>query len=862
MGSRPPDDAPAPSRPPTFPLIVALPLAIGIAVALGVGLTASRLALPMSETAFALAAVAVGYLGVERQRLRRDARALAVAVPLGVTALAALGHVAYQAHAAGHTGAALLGHLAMFVAIAALVVALLHEHVRRARTQDDRMHRLHGLHEAAHALVSSLDPHETVRTVASRALSVSGASVVVLYRAERHVGGVVPAAHAAAAASELTGVLQASGAAAIAARALAERRAIALADGVVNGPLVDQVPDDLRGHGIRAAVAIPLVSRDADASGVVAAFYREPRAPLGDDLDLLAAFGTLAAVALDNARSFDELALKARHDATLQAFGQRLLQVTTETAVLEDAVTVAHDLMDAPLVSAFLLDAKGAALDLVAGHGWAAGTVGATSVARSAESLLGHACLRCEAIDAEDLGNDPRFTMPPHLVAHAVRAGLVMPIALNDQPVGVLAAFYRAPHRFSDEERRVLASLAHQTVLAIDRVRLYVELQANLARLRETQAQLIQADKLTALGTLLSGMAHELNNPLSTIQLSVQLMKRQPLSDHVRRRMDAVEEECERASRIIKDLLIFARRKPPERRAVDLNRVIKGVLTLQGPELELNKIRIASDLAPLPPIMADGHQLQQVFLNLFTNARHAMTTAHGRGQLAIRTRQDNGHVVVEVQDDGPGIPAEHLGRIFDPFFTTKGTGEGTGLGLSLSIGIVQAHGGTMTAENLPEGGARFIVRLPVNEAPRTPARAVRASDTPVPRRRGRVLLVDDEAKLRATLTEVFTALGHTVAAVGTGRGALEALDRSEFDVIALDMRLPDVDGMTVWQGILARNGSLASRVLFMTGDTMSPETQRFLHESGRPVLMKPFTIDRIERMVDQMLAETPPGAVR
>jgi CheY-like chemotaxis protein len=339
-------------------------------------------------------------------------------------------------------------------------------------------------------------------------------------------------------------------------------------------------------------------------------------------------------------------------------------------------------------------------------------------------------------------------------------------------------------------------------------------------------------------------------------------MKRQPLSDHVRRRMEAVEEECERASRIIKDLLIFARRRPPERRAVDLNRVIKGVLTLQGPELELNKIRIASDLAPLPPIMADGHQLQQVFLNLFTNARHAMTTAHGRGQLSIRTHQDDGHVVVEVEDDGPGIPAEHLGRIFDPFFTTKGTGEGTGLGLSLSIGIVQAHGGTMAAENPPAGGARFTVRLPVNATPRVGDHAVRVTDTPVPRRRGRVLLVDDEAKLRATLTEVFTALGHTVSAVGTGRGALEQLDRSEFDVIALDMRLPDVDGMAVWQGIVARNGNLASRVLFMTGDTMSPETQHFLHETGRPVLMKPFTIDRIERMIDQMLAATPPGAVR
>src|SRR5207245_1507788 len=198
----------------------------------------------------------------------------------------------------------------------------------------------------------------------------------------------------------------------------------------------------------------------------------------------------------------------------------------------------------------------------------------------------------------------------------------------------------------------------------------------------------IQADKLTALGTLLSGMAHELNNPLSTIQLSVQLMKRHELPDPIKKRMDAVEEECERASRIIRDLLVFARRKPPERRRVDVNKVINGLLSLQAPEFELNRIRVVRELDALPLIMADPHQLQQVFLNLFTNARYAMKSARGEGTLTVRSARHGADVVVHVEDDGPGIPAEHVGRIFDPFFTTKGAGEGTGLGLSLSIGIV------------------------------------------------------------------------------------------------------------------------------------------------------------------------------
>jgi two-component system NtrC family sensor kinase len=365
----------------------------------------------------------------------------------------------------------------------------------------------------------------------------------------------------------------------------------------------------------------------------------------------------------------------------------------------------------------------------------------------------------------------------------------------------------------------------------------------------------MQADKLKALGTLLSGMAHELNNPLSTIQLSVQLMKRQhSLPDALRRRLDAMEAECDRASRIIRDLLVFARRKPPERRLTDLNEVLRASLALQAPDFDLSKIRVASELSATPPILADAHQLQQVLLNLLSNATHAMKAHAGRGLLTVRSMRQGSEVVIQVEDDGPGIPAEHLGRVFDPFFTTKGAGEGTGLGLSLSIGIIEAHGGRMAADNIPGRGARFTLRLPIGEGTETtvaPPAAV-ASGT----RRASVLVVDDEDRLRSILTEVLTTLGHSVEEAATGTQAMEKLGTGRYDLVMLDLRLPDVDGYAVWQWLLDRDPALTSRVVFMTGDTMSVETQEFLQGSGRPVLTKPLSIDRVRAIVDEVLAAT------
>jgi signal transduction histidine kinase len=749
-----------------------------------------------------------------------------------------------------------LAGLARPLGVGLIFVGLLREQVWLYREARARQRDLEGLHGAGQALVRSLDAREIVQTIATKAVEVLGADGAILFRLDGTTQTVRAVSRAGSISQQLVTGLELPVGQGASGLAVARRQPAWTSNLQVDYtlPFPDAIRARLRQDGLKAVIAIPLLVQSGEVFGALAVFFRNEREFREADVELLSAFGAQASVAIENARSFEQLALKAKNDETLHDFCQRLLEATEEERILQDAVRTTRDLLGAPCVGVFLFDAKTHGLRLEAGVGWQPGTVGTVTITPSNESFAGYTFVHKEIVQVEDLAGEDRFLVPAHLVAHGVRAGIDVPLGVRDQPIGVLAAYYQAAHRFSDEESRALTSLAYQTALALDKVRLHAELQRNLQRLQETQAQLIQADKLKALGTLLSGMAHELNNPLSTIQLSVQLLKRQHvLPDPVRARLDVVEEECERAARIIRELLVFARRKPPERRRVDINEVTRAALTLQGPEFELRGIRMATDLSPLPPVWGDAHQLQQVFLNVFSNATHAMKTVPGGGVLTVRSREVGGVVVIEVEDEGPGIPPEDLPRVFDPFFTTKGVGEGTGLGLSLSIGIVEAHGGTMQLENIPGAGVRVTFRLPLGDG----QESEETDDVSATGGRGaRILVVEDEAPLRALLVELLTGLGHAVDEAATGQAGLRHLERGMYDLIALDLKLPDTDGKAIWRWLRTHHPQLAARVMFMTGDTMSPETEKFLQETGCPVLSKPLAIDQISRMVAAILAAT------
>jgi len=375
---------------------------------------------------------------------------------------------------------------------------------------------------------------------------------------------------------------------------------------------------------------------------------------------------------------------------------------------------------------------------------------------------------------------------------------------------------------------------------------------------RDLYGQLLQAEKMAALGQTISGVAHELNNPLATIlSWSERLSQTTPLDPAVRRGLDVILSEAERAARIVRNLLTFARKRQTTRSMVDINQVVRETLGLRAYEQRLSNITVIQALsAGLPQVFADGHQVQQVLLNLVINAEQAMLGASGRGVLVVRTWHDAEHevVVLEINDDGPGIPGDVQPKVFDPFFTTKEVGTGTGLGLTVAYAIVQEHGGRIRLESHPGSGTSFYVELPIIGA-QLPLRATRRRpDGAEPVAGAVILVVEDETALAAVVAECLRDAGYLVEQAADGEEALARIDGRRFDLVVCDLKMPRLDGRAFHRQLAARAPELAKRVIFVTGDVAGTDAEGFLQESGCRWLAKPFRLGDLLHAVREGLA--------
>jgi PAS domain S-box-containing protein len=378
------------------------------------------------------------------------------------------------------------------------------------------------------------------------------------------------------------------------------------------------------------------------------------------------------------------------------------------------------------------------------------------------------------------------------------------------------------------------------------------EAEAELVRQRE---RLHQNEKLSALGELLAGVAHELNNPLSILVGQAVMLQEKAESEEVASRAGRIATAGDRCARIVKTFLAMARQDPSDPSAVAIGDVIENALEVTAYSLRSSGIELTLDMSDdLPPVMADGDQLVQVFTNLIVNAEHAMHDLDGRRKLHISAahRPETGFVAVTVRDNGGGVPEDVKSRIFEPLYTTKGIGAGTGMGLALCHRIIEGHGGSIELQSDNNAGATFVVCLP--HAIVTSAALRPDSEVESPATRYSVLVVDDEADVGETIADVLEHVGHEVTVVGTGREALQQIGEQRFDVILSDVRMPELDGPALYRELQSIDPELPNSLAFITGDTLSPRVREFLDSSGRPYLEKPIlpqdARDLVSRLMD------------
>jgi two-component system NtrC family sensor kinase len=543
-----------------------------------------------------------------------------------------------------------------------------------------------------------------------------------------------------------------------------------------------------QGFEADAAAAVPLRSHGSVIGTLIITDPREG-VLVPEDLRLLSTLATHAAVVIANARFF-EMVRRAKE------------QWETAFDALSEGIAVVDDEGHVRRLNRALASLLGAPVQTVIGM-------------RLGEALLGNPGVLRDLLAATRRGE-----RPAPLVARSERLR---------RTVRVNAA--RIPG----------AETENSIVVMVEDV---TEQQA-------LETQLVQTEKLAAVGQLVSGVAHELNNPLTSIAgLSEFLLEQKELGKKDRGHLQVIHEQAERAGRIVRNLLTFARKGSTERVPVDLNDVIRRTLQLTAYELKMKDVTVERELSgALPEVLGDRHGLQQVVLNLVTNAAQAVAEnpRERRREITITTWFD-GHVHLRVADTGPGIPDELAASVFTPFFTTKEPGKGTGLGLSITYSIVASHGGQITLEpRNPRGGAAFRVDFPPAPADAVRPELTPVHGTPVPNAssgvKRTILLVDADPAVQRTIKALFSGDGHDVEIAGDPKHALDLALRGGFDLVITDARAmaPGKRGTLLAEELVARMPALRERIIVATGD-VRPATEETLARLGVRYVRKPFNL--------------------
>ncbi|HEY7098364.1 MAG TPA: GAF domain-containing protein [Terriglobales bacterium] len=425
----------------------------------------------------------------------------------------------------------------------------------------------------------------------------------------------------------------------------------------------------------------------------------------------------------------------------------------------------------------------------------------------------------------------------------------------KDKPMGLMGISNREARQYTNNDENLLVAIGRQLATTIEKVRLYEETCRAYEDLRRTQEQLLQSEKMSAVGQLISGVAHELNNPLTAILGYAQLLESEGLADRAADYVKKLFKQAQRTHRVVQNLLSFARQRKPQKQQVEIRRVLEETLALRDYDLKVNDIEQERDFEEsIPTVIADPHQLEQVFLNVINNAVDAMLEEGKGGSLKVRIYAKDGHVYTEFRDSGPGI--KELNRIFDPFYTTKSVGKGTGLGLSICYGIIKEHGGDITAHNRSEGGAIVEIRLPAA------AQAALANPEIHPPKRelaveGRILLVEDEEAVLEFERDVLAGAGARVVTLMNAEEVKNRLKSERFDAIIINGKMPgNWDAGEIHRWLCDNAAGMEKHVLFTFSNLAEPEIRAFLNHHNIPYLVKPFEVADLISQARRLLVKT------
>jgi len=431
-------------------------------------------------------------------------------------------------------------------------------------------------------------------------------------------------------------------------------------------------------------------------------------------------------------------------------------------------------------------------------------------------------------------------------------AAYIVVLWSKDCVIGGLVIGSRTQREFSPADVNLLIAVGSQISSAIERSILYEESRQAYENLRRTQEQLLHSEKLAAVGQLISGVAHELNNPLTAILGYSQLLTSSgQMGQQGVEYADKLYKQAQRTHRIVQNLLSFARQHKPERVPVQINQALEETLALRDYDLRMHNVRVHLDLAEnLPVTSADPHQLQQVFLNMVNNAVDAVLEHSKEGDLWVRTGINGDRLFIEFTDSGPGV--KDSSRVFDPFYTTKPVGKGTGLGLSICYGIITEHGGTIRVRNIPTRGASFTVELPHQPV------AALANSTPsqssISLRDGRILLVDHDDSVLEAVATILRGRNHHVRSARDVQEAQALLEKEDFDLVIADVHVSDgSNGIGLGEWLAQNRPSLSRNLIWMCAAAPSGGEDEKTATNGRPILHKPFQASDLLGEVDQLL---------